>query len=726
MTSKRFGTVVALVGLVVLLLLKPAAAQQGDACWTQVSGAARQIAAADGNYPWVIGTDEYSDGNYGIFFLDSNGVFLQTPGRATDVSAVYSHGYNEAAVTNAAGTWFVANITGGSDYDVTSVPSITWETETYSKPAGSLVLGLDSNGSLLSTIVGLGSGNQDIYWMTDYEVYTTYYNDLANGTGTLIGNVTGYLPDLYPFTAWAVNSGNVWEWTSSNGSSGSWYEIGDVDAISISRSALYANRAPLIVNSTGSIQYWSGFSWEDYDSTTGWLEVDVGNNGTVWAIKASGNAIWKGKDLASDPDNCGSCGTTCPAGGGYCEGGACFCPQNATTDCGGTCTNVQTDPNNCGNCGNVCASGEQCVNGACFVPSGWLYTSGNTINKSTGSSGSQWMGRGVNVDDIFFGGHNSGLTTFTTTQATTNLEAVISGLMSAWKPSFLRVSLYMNSPAFGLTTSWLTGNSTNAEYKTPMTNVINWVGSTYTSPQAYVLVTLRSDASMILEDTLDGVDAEATGVPSNNTNAPSGFPTGTDTAYQALVDSFASSAFVIFGISNEPGGGNFAYHSLEPDAPTLAAAMSHAVGVIRAEENLKGVPHHIVSVQGLTYTQDLSYYSTHPLSNPSGVVYDNVVYEYHGYPPPTTGTLPYVNANFPVIIGEYGPIQSGGGPVDLADWLSFFTSVESNKIPNLAWDFEPWNAEDPANLVNVTYSNTDEPSSWGTTVQSYLLDPSMP
>ncbi len=42
-------------------------------------------------------------------------------------------------------------------------------------------------------------------------------------------------------------------------------------------------------------------------------------------------------------------------------------------------------------------------------PAGWLYTNGNKIMVSTGSTGTQWMGRGVNVDDIFLCGDNNTL-----------------------------------------------------------------------------------------------------------------------------------------------------------------------------------------------------------------------------------------------------------------------------------------------------------------------------
>ena len=42
--------------------------------------------------------------------------------------------------------------------------------------------------------------------------------------------------------------------------------------------------------------------------------------------------------------------------------------------------------------------------------------------------------------------------------------------------------------------------------------------------------------------------------------------------------------------------------------------MDHATTVIRNEENKLGVPHHIVSVQGNSWTSDISFYGTSPLS----------------------------------------------------------------------------------------------------------------
>ena len=80
-------------------------------------------------------------------------------------------------------------------------------------------------------------------------------------------------------------------------------------------------------------------------------------------------------------------------------------------------------------------------------PPGWLYTTGGKIYLSNGgSAGTPWMGRGVNVDDIFLCGNNNSLAM---KSADATLEKEISGLMSGWKPTFIRISLGMNSYTVG-------------------------------------------------------------------------------------------------------------------------------------------------------------------------------------------------------------------------------------------------------------------------------------
>jgi hypothetical protein len=172
-----------------------------------------------------------------------------------------------------------------------------------------------------------------------------------------------------------------------------------------------------------------------------------------------------------------------------------------------------------------------------------------------------------------------------------------------------------------------------------------------------------------------------------------------------MVDTFATSKHVIFGISNEPGG-------MSATDADLLAVMTHAVSVIRAEEDRLGTPHHVVSVQGNNWTSRIGFYDSAP------VPFDGVVYEYHSYPPEATGTYGYTWANIPVIIGEYGPVYYSTDT--LVDAAAFYADVEAKQIPSLAWDVSPFSYCAP-DLVTQTMNTTLTPTIWGSTVQNYLL-----
>lgn len=74
-------------------------------------------------------------------------------------------------------------------------------------------------------------------------------------------------------------------------------------------------------------------------------------------------------NVSYDPQNCGRCGSACPAGIA-CTAGACSCPPGLT-NCSGHCTNTTFDPQNCGGCGASCAlphaSSFACVQSTCAV-----------------------------------------------------------------------------------------------------------------------------------------------------------------------------------------------------------------------------------------------------------------------------------------------------------------------------------------------------------------------
>lgn len=74
-------------------------------------------------------------------------------------------------------------------------------------------------------------------------------------------------------------------------------------------------------------------------------------------------------NLLADGQNCGACGSACPAGSG-CAGGVCVggCAAPRVT-CAGTCTDTSSDPRNCGACANTCFAGENCLAGSCVSTS---------------------------------------------------------------------------------------------------------------------------------------------------------------------------------------------------------------------------------------------------------------------------------------------------------------------------------------------------------------------
>ena len=78
--------------------------------------------------------------------------------------------------------------------------------------------------------------------------------------------------------------------------------------------------------------------------------------------------------LASDPQNCGTCGTVCDVSLGLtCTAGVCASGSTCgagLASCGtpAQCVNLAQDDKNCGSCGNACRPAETCFYGKCVSP----------------------------------------------------------------------------------------------------------------------------------------------------------------------------------------------------------------------------------------------------------------------------------------------------------------------------------------------------------------------
>jgi hypothetical protein len=315
------------------------------------------------------------------------------------------------------------------------------------------------------------------------------------------------------------------------------------------------------------------------------------------------------------------------------------------------------------------------------MPAEWLFTLPNDthVHRSTGQGDEIWMGRGLNVDDLFLCGYNYGFW-MTNPDGEGALGAVFDAVVATWHPTFFRVSLSMNS--FSPVVTWNAGDA----YRTAMTNVIDALAA---HPNVYVLVTLRSDTSMV------DPNGQTCGQGDDAICLPSA---ATDDVYRAFVDTWSNNPRILFGLSNEPGGNA----SSDED---IRARMDHAVSVIRAQEDMLGTPHHIVSVQGNQWTSKIAQYDASPLP------YDNVVYEFHSYPPTAAG---YTMTKIPVIVGEYGPPGS-----DTSFAQGFYADVEQKQIPNLAWDLAPYSNCAP-DVVQVTKDASLTTNAWGDVVKAYL------
>jgi hypothetical protein len=194
-------------------------------------------------------------------------------------------------------------------------------------------------------------------------------------------------------------------------------------------------------------------------------------------------------------------------------------------------------------------------------------------------------------------------------------------------------------------------------------------------PGVYVLVTLFADPT----------------IKDNNGDFDSEWPSSagdSNTRYTKLADAFATNPHVLFGLTNEP-------HTDMAHEAALATVYENAIAAIRAVEDARGVPHHIVVVQApASYARYVSTFADHPLAG------DQIAYEIHPYDGQAeyAAQIATASAALPIIIGEYGetPEQS------IDDVEHMWTVAEAAEVPYIAWNFH---MRCPPNLLDDTTSD---------------------
>ena len=318
-------------------------------------------------------------------------------------------------------------------------------------------------------------------------------------------------------------------------------------------------------------------------------------------------------------------------------------------------------------------------------PAGWLYTDGGKIYVSDGATGTQWMGRGVNVDDIFFCGYDRTLyDDVARSDARDGCLRADERMEAELRPHLAGMDSY--------------------------TTVVSWLGDALAvqdadderhqrhgaKPGVYVLVTLRSDASMIGQDETDG-DPEATGLPPTQRRRRTrrSIPTGTDATYVALVDTFAtrassSSAHQRAGrrqaLERDPRRGHEPCgRRIRAEEDRLRRAASHRLG-----------PGQRLDERHQLLRDDAARLRQRRLRNPRVPADDGVLH-----------------------VPEHPRHHRRVRDPERLD--EFYADLEAKQIPNLAWDFDSYSNCAP-DLLTVNQSATNlMPTAWGTTVQTYLL-----
>lgn len=318
----------------------------------------------------------------------------------------------------------------------------------------------------------------------------------------------------------------------------------------------------------------------------------------------------------------------------------------------------------------------------------WLETRGNKIYTSDGII---FRGRGANIHDT--------RSCNACTWNKPNVDEVkrrIDALVDDWGANFVRLLAESYDKPAGRV--HYQGVLDDQSYLRDLVEIVSYIG---TKPNTYVLVSLWTE-------------------PSEDKN---GWPTAkTIPVWKTLAEALVDMPQVMFGVINEPHGNWNGDKDKE-----VWDAMNNVVKAIRAIEKKHGSPKHLIAVQGTRkYARYLGYYVDHPITAGKG---ENIIYETHSYlrPPEYEENWLGPAQTLPVIIGEFGPADLGGGyKMTTEHTIVLMDEAEKHDISWLAWTFHmrcaPNLLKDNSNGT-CGYNMKIEPSEWGEVIKTRLATP---
>jgi endoglucanase len=364
--------------------------------------------------------------------------------------------------------------------------------------------------------------------------------------------------------------------------------------------------------------------------------------------------------------------------------------SSATTDAVSNTSNATSDGTGGSSTNAMEASASTTGSSTTGSPgAGWLETEGNKIVYA--SDGSVFRGRGANMHET-----RSCNACSWSEPNVGEVKRRIDTLVDGWGANFMRLLIESYDGSDGQV--HYRDPSDDAEYLADIVEIVDHIGS---KPGVYVLVSLWIDPSF---SDLGWPTDETTGV------------------WEVVADALIDRPHVLFGLVNEPESNYDGAQDAE-----VWQAMNDTVAGIRAVEQARGAPQHIIAVQGTrAWARNLEYYVDNPITAAGGT---NIAYETHSYL--TTAEFDEIWANpsdaLPVIIGEFGPADLGGGTeMTLEDATNMMDEAERRDIPWLAWTFHMRCAPNLLvdNSVDGCGGGMDlEPTAWGQHIMDRLSMP---